>query len=86
MSRFVSEQISAAPKQGFSSPDASWFKGDSIDFVNKTLLEGSPEIYKILDKSKIKSLIDEHCSGEQNRRLLIWSLLSTENYIKEVFT
>ena len=33
-------------KQGFSAPDASWFKGDSIDYVRKQLLTGTPRIYE----------------------------------------
>ena len=32
MSELVPNNI-IMPKQGFSSPDASWFKGESIEFV-----------------------------------------------------
>ena len=31
---------STREKQGFSAPDASWFKGESIDFVRRTLMTG----------------------------------------------
>ena len=37
MSNYIPKDISQSVKQGFSSPDASWFKGESIDFVRKTL-------------------------------------------------
>ena len=30
------DNINKAVKQGFSSPDNSWFKGESIDFVQKS--------------------------------------------------
>ena len=78
MARHIPEGVTKAEKQGFSSPDASWFKGESIDFVRRTLLEGSPRIYEVLDREAITGLIDEHMRGEQNRRLLIWSLLNVE--------
>jgi asparagine synthase (glutamine-hydrolysing) len=33
MQRYVPEKITSGIKQGFSAPDASWFKGESIDYV-----------------------------------------------------
>ena len=39
MSKYVPKDIHNAPKQGFSSPDASWFKGESIDFVERKILK-----------------------------------------------
>ena len=35
MTRYIPKEITEAKKQGFSSPDASWFKGESIEFVKK---------------------------------------------------
>ncbi len=81
MARHIPDEVTKAEKQGFSSPDASWFKGDSIDFVRRTLLEGRPRIYEVLDREAITDLIDEHMRGEQNRRLLIWSLLNVEAWM-----
>jgi len=78
MSRLIPDEVVKAVKQGFSSPDASWFKGESIDFVRRTLLEGKPRIYDVLDRGAVTDLIGEHLRGEQNRRLLIWSLLYVE--------
>ena len=36
--KYIPDNISKATKQGFSAPDASWFKGESIDFVRKIIL------------------------------------------------
>jgi len=82
MSRYLTEDITRTEKQGFSSPDASWFKGESIDFVKRTLINGNPRIYDILDRSTVNQLIEEHLDGKQNRRLLIWSLLNVEAWMK----
>ncbi len=83
MSRHIPSEIVNAEKQGFSAPDASWFKGESIDFVKRTLLNGNPRIYELLDRKVIARLVDEHMSGQTNRRLLIWSLLSVEAWLQQ---
>ena len=83
MSGYISTEITKAQKQGFSSPDASWFKGESIDFVCRSLLTENARIYQFLDPYAVKPLIEQHLHGDQNRRLLIWSLLNVEACISE---
>jgi asparagine synthase (glutamine-hydrolysing) len=83
MARYIPAEITKAEKQGFSSPDATWFKGDSIDFVRRRLLNGKARIYHVLDRSAVAPLIEQHMTGEQNRRLLIWSLLNVEQWLDE---
>ena len=81
MTRLIPAEIVEAAKQGFSSPDASWFRGESIDFVKRSLLNGNAAIYSVLDRSVVAPLIEEHLRGECNRRLLIWSLLNVEAWM-----
>lgn len=83
MARYIPNDIIKAPKKGFSSPDASWFKGESIDFVKKTLLDKDASLYNYLDYESVNKLLNEHFEGKQNRRLLIWSLLSTQVYLEQ---
>jgi asparagine synthase (glutamine-hydrolysing) len=80
MSNYIPQDINEAVKQGFSSPDNSWFKGDSIEFVKSRLLHDNANIYKYMDKDTAQKLINEHLNGEQNRRLFIWSLLNFEEW------
>ncbi len=82
MNGFIPEDVATAEKQGFSAPDASWFKGDSIDFVKRTLMNGHARIYDYLDKQAVQDLVGEHLSGDRNRRLLIWSLLNVEEVLR----
>jgi asparagine synthase (glutamine-hydrolysing) len=82
MARYIAKDITKAEKQGFSSPDASWFKGESIDFVRRKLINGHARIYEILDRKAVIPLIEQHLRGEQNRRLLIWSLLNVEAWLE----
>ena len=46
------------------------------------LLDPGAMIYDLLDRRSIMALINEHLDGQQNRRLLIWSLLSFEKWLQ----
>ena len=81
VSSYIPKGIHSAVKKGFSSPDNSWFKGESIDFVRKKLLNKNANIYQYMDKKSTQRLINQHLSGEQNRRLFIWSLLNFEEWV-----
>ena len=83
MERYIPQQVANREKQGFSAPDASWFKGDSIDYVRRRLLNPKARIYDVLDRKAVFGLIDDHLEGRENRRLLIWSLLSLEQWCEE---
>lgn len=80
MARHVPQDIVEREKQGFSAPDASWFKGESMDYVRRQLFSSNARIYDFLDRSTVQKLVEQHLNGEQNRRLLIWSLLNVESF------
>ena len=83
MSRYIPEDITRAEKKGFSAPDASWFKGESIDFVRRKLLNRDAHLYRLLDRDVVTHLLNQHLEGHENRRLLIWSLLNVEAWLEE---
>jgi asparagine synthase (glutamine-hydrolysing) len=83
MARHIPEEVTKAEKQGFSAPDESWFKGESIDFVRRTLLNRNAKVYEFLDHDETVGLVGEHLSGERNHRLAIWSLLSIEEWCNQ---
>jgi asparagine synthase (glutamine-hydrolysing) len=82
MRRYIPKEITEGIKQGFSAPDASWFKGDSIDYVNRELFQGNAYLYEYLDKEAVHALVGEHFQGKSNRRLFIWSLLNFEWWLR----
>ena len=82
MKKILSADISELRKQGFSSPDASWFRGESLNFIKTKISDKQNPLYDILDVEIVSALVDEHLKGEKNRRLLIWSLL----YCCELFS
>ncbi|MGH1366146.1 MAG: asparagine synthase (glutamine-hydrolyzing) [Calditrichia bacterium] len=81
LSPFVPESYVKAQKTGFSAPDASWFKGESIDYIKDLLFNKRAAIYDYIQPEKAHELLNEHFSGEKNRRLLIWSMLCFEWWI-----
>ncbi|AZL72912.1 asparagine synthase (glutamine-hydrolyzing) [Pseudomonas oryziphila] len=83
MSNYIPGDVTKAEKQGFSAPDASWFKGESIDFLRATIDNDRSPLYQVMDKKAIRSLVDEHLTGTSNRRLLIWSLLNVNSWLEQ---
>jgi asparagine synthase (glutamine-hydrolysing) len=82
LGRYVPNEYVSGIKQGFSAPDASWFRGDSIEYVRGIILDRKANIYEYLRYDTVSELVNEHLSGEKNRRLLIWSLLSFEWWLR----
>jgi asparagine synthase (glutamine-hydrolysing) len=83
LAKYTPQDISSAEKKGFSAPDASWFRGESIDFVRERLMDNYAPIYQYLDQKNVHELVNEHLDGKENRRLLIWSLLNVNSYLCE---
>ena len=84
MGKYMPSDIVKAEKQGFSAPDASWFKGESIDFVRRKLLNRNAQLYQLLDRDAVTDLVNQHLEGHENRRLLIWSLLNLETWLEQM--
>jgi asparagine synthase (glutamine-hydrolysing) len=80
LARYVSDSLADEVKRGFSGPDASWFRGESIEYVNNVIHDDSALMYRFLEPTTVRRLVDEHVSGVQNRRLLLWSLLNFEHW------
>lgn len=76
MDNIIPKEISKAVKQGFSAPDASWFRGESLDYVRSRVLNGNARMYDYIDKKEVQRLINEHLDGKVNRRLFVWSVLN----------
>lgn len=80
LDKYMPKLITNGIKQGFSSPDESWFKGDSIQYIKNKLLNESRSIYQMLDFSTVESILKQHLTGNENKRLFIWSLLNIEEW------
>lgn len=81
LSRHLDKQVTENPKQGFSSPDASWFKGESMGYIREEL----SDVSTLFDQNIVNKIFNEHAAGEKNNRLAIWSLLYLNKSIKPFF-
>ena len=85
MSKYIPKSIIGSSKQGFSSPDASWFKGESLEFVSNIINSNSSPIFNFFDKKTTQILFNEHISGKKNRRLFIWSIINFNEWLNQNF-
>jgi asparagine synthase (glutamine-hydrolysing) len=85
MSRVIPPEVTERAKQGFSAPDASWFRGESIDYVNGLLSDRKARLYEYIEYDYVTARLHEHMTGRHNDRLFIWSLLSFEWWLRRFF-
>lgn len=80
LSKYIPNVITSGIKQGFSSPDESWFKGDSIQYIQNKLMQKNKPMYQLFDFSTIESILHKHMQAIENKRLFIWSLINFEEW------
>ncbi len=78
MARILPEEFTHQPKQGFSPPDANWYRGPSMDYIKAILYDAKSRSRAWFDQEKVSARLEDHFNGRCNNRLLIWSLLSLE--------
>ena len=83
LGEYVPQEIQNARKQGFSSPDATWFRDKSSDFVLNHIHDNKKLLHSIMDTRMIDEIISNHMTGKNNSRLLIWSFLYMGEFLKQ---
>lgn len=83
MAPMIPHDFASRDKQGFSAPDASWFRGESINYINQLLRDPRARIRELIRPEYMSRRLEEHCSGQQNHRLFIWSLVSVEWWLRK---
>lgn len=78
----IPDEILARRKQGFSGPDASWFRHESATFVQR-VLGPRARLWEFIARPYVEQALVEHRAGVRNHRLLIWSLLSIERWLAQ---
>jgi asparagine synthase (glutamine-hydrolysing) len=78
MEGLLPEEILQKKKQGFSTPDDSWYRGGAPGYIRDIILSPRALERGYFRAEYIEKMLDEHVEGRKNHRLLIWSLLSFE--------
>ncbi len=82
MTDILSAEILKRKKQGFSAPDESWYRGESLAYVQEILLNKRASYRDFINPRYVKQVVEEHVAGRKNHRLLLWSFLSFEWWCK----
>jgi len=78
MRELLPAEILEKPKQGFSPPDRSWYRGPTMEYIRALLLERRSLERGYFEPVYVRRVLDEHSAARKNHRLLIWSLLCFE--------
>ena len=79
-------EVTQYKKQGFSSPEQSWFKNDRKDFMFNILNNKNSLLFEIVDNEFAKTKLDAHIAGKANHRLFIWSLISLDSWLNNYWS
>ncbi len=82
MQKKLPKSTAEREKQGFSGPDASWFKRESAGYITEQLKDKNAAIYNYIDYTTVDSVLDSHFNDQSNSRLLIWSLLNVQSWLE----
>ncbi len=62
-------------KQGFTPPDQTWYKGESLAYI-RDLIEGPRALERgYFQPAALRQILDDHLQDRRNNRFLIWSLM-----------
>jgi asparagine synthase (glutamine-hydrolysing) len=65
-------------KQGFTPPDQTWYKGESLAYIRDLILGRRAVNRGYFNPAVIAKLLDDHLNDRHNNRFLIWSLMCFE--------
>jgi asparagine synthase (glutamine-hydrolysing) len=82
MEEFIPQKIVERKKQGFSAPDESWYRGENAQYVKDLLMNGKNLSSEFINPDYIRKTIDEHINQRINHRLLIWSFMNFEWWLR----
>ena len=66
----------------FCGPDKSWFLNQSKEFIYDRLKSKNSKLFNYLDYDYTQNRLNEHFEKKSNKRLMIWSLLSIDSWLK----
>lgn len=78
MMSFIPDKIINRKKQGFSAPDASWYRGENAAYIKELLLDKKTVSSEYINQDYVRKIVNEHINDKINHRLLIWSFMNFE--------
>jgi asparagine synthase (glutamine-hydrolysing) len=72
------EDVRTRDKSGFTPPQAAWFRGEQVRYVEALLLSERARGRGLWREGFVRRVIDEHLASERDRRLLLWTMICLE--------
>ena len=83
MQELIPGKILERRKQGFSSPEESWYRGENAWYVRELLLGPRLVSSEFINREYIDRIVTEHMEKGINHRLLIWSFMNFEMWCRQ---
>lgn len=74
---YLPNEIIDRPKHGFGVPVGAWLRNDS-QRLREILLSPNAHLRGLLDINGVKTLVEEHVSGQRDHARRLWALLTLE--------
>ena len=71
MSKLLPGEVLERKKQGFSSPDESWYRGEALGYVRGVLFNKRAAYREFVNPRFVHRILDEHTNDKRNYRLQI---------------
>lgn len=82
MMDILPQKILDRKKQGFSAPDENWYRGDNSKYIHELLLTKKTLSREFINQDYMRTILDRHTHHEKNYRLLIWSFMNFEWWVR----
>lgn len=65
-------------KQGFTPPDQTWYRTNTLEYINDLLLGDRAHDRGLFNPEAVKRILVDHVEGKANHRFMIWSMMCLE--------
>jgi asparagine synthase (glutamine-hydrolysing) len=77
------DEVLQRRKQGFTPPDASWYRHVNRHWIEQLLLSPLALSRGLFRPEGLREILEAHFNGQRNHRFLIWSLMCLESWHRQ---
>lgn len=78
LSHLLPSDVLQRRKQGFTPPDASWYRNVNRTYIEQLLLSPTALARGLFRPEGLREILAAHFNGQRNHRFLIWSFMCLE--------
>lgn len=83
--RYLSRDIVYRPKAPFGSPLRSWVRGALVPMIDELLLSDKARVRELYDMQMVRQTITRDRLGLEDNALVVWTMLTTELWLRTNF-